>query len=68
MSVTSKEMAATTYVLIQLVPIIVPAEMGIIFTKMEKVVWVRLFVHVFLFFLSLQWLFIGLIELNILLY
>ena len=68
MSVTSKEMTATTYVLIQLVPIIVPAEMGIIFTKMEKVVWVRLFVHVFLFFLSLQWLFIGLIELNILLY
>ena len=61
-------MTATTYVLIQLVPIIVPAEMGIIFTKMEKVVWVRLFVHVFLFFLSLQWLFIGLIELNILLY
>ena len=40
MNVTSKEMTATTYALIQSVPIIVPAEMGIIFIKMEKLVWV----------------------------
>ena len=40
MSVTSKEMTATTYVLIQLVPIIVPAEMGITFIKIGKLVWV----------------------------
>ena len=40
MSVSSKEMTATTYALIQLVPITVPAEMGIIFIKMGKLVWV----------------------------
>ena len=40
MTVTSEEMTATTYVLIQLVLIIAPAEMDITFTKMGKLVWV----------------------------
>ena len=40
MNVTSKEMTANTYVLIQLVPIIASAEMVITFTKMGKLVWV----------------------------
>ena len=40
MNVTSEEMTATTYALIQLVPILVPVEMGITFIKMGRLVWV----------------------------
>ena len=40
MNVTSEEMTVTTYALIQLVPIIVPAEMVITFIKMGELVWV----------------------------
>ena len=40
MNVTSEEMTVTTYALIQLAPIIVPAEMGITFIKMGELVWV----------------------------
>ena len=40
MNVSSEVMTATTFAPIQLVPIIVPAEMGITFTRMGKLVWV----------------------------
>ena len=54
MSVWSENIYATTFALIQLVPIIVPAEMDITFTKMRKLVWVRLlYSHLTFFSFSL---------------